>query len=456
MAHSEKGIVQQRDGLHQQGSSMKKDKESKLTNIYGPFAGAAAIKGIERSIASVKNRRDDFKSYDEIMDYYKDTKPGDTLYFQETFMGGKGHPIIVLDGKSDYYWPTGDAYKAGIIRPLKVPQTPEHIALGRAAKANPALGQDHIKKILSEKGLDINPEAFWGEPYRGKFFEVRAAQPGSGVNPVEIGSLEAKLKEAGTIKKRVKGTNNQWVESFSPVAARRLAGVYRSAGEVDSTRLSNNAEELLEKGRKGNVRYTVFAKKFDWDAPCTKGHCLLGADELLRRSGFKRGKPAITPGMMAENLVEVLPPKTKATGKINMLAPMLVGAGLVNTYTGNKEDNARKATVGMGVIGAGVGLNAITPVKDALSSLGGIVNRTLGGFIMEQPVKAIDKYRSRGGRYIPERETKIFALKEWFNRHPQGAGRVGALALGIPASYGLYKGIQKLNGPEPKRKRRFM
>ncbi len=431
---------------------MTSEKAEMVGQTYGPLAGAAAIKGIERRLSSMQNKNRDFKNFDEVMDYYKDVKAGDTLFFQETFMGGKGHPIIVLDGDTQFYWPSGDGHKNGVKKPLAVPKGQSHQTMAALAKKDSLVGQQHIRQILSETGQ--NPDLakhYWGEPLRGKFFEIRMAKPGSGLNPVEIGSLESRLKVTTTAKTKVKDPTRlsgfRWEDEFSPVAARRLSEVRRPK-TIDANLLNEKADFLQDKGEKGNVRYSFFKRKFDWDAPCTTGHCLSGADELLRQSGVPRGKPAITPSAVAKGLDLVIPAKTMATGKINMLSPLLLGVGATAAYRGKKEDNTKRTALGLGVAAAGVGINAFDSVKTPLSSLGGMLTRGIGGTLMEAPAKIIDKFRSRGGRYIPREETKLFALKEWYTKHPKAASRLGAGILGVATAPLLYKGINALTKPE--------
>lgn len=431
---------------------MTSEKKTELTHTYAPFAGAAGLKTVERAVISRKNKQRDFKSFDEVLDHYKSAKPGDVLFFQETFMGGKGHPIVVLDGDTQFYWPAGDGYQKGIKKPLAVPKTPEHLNMVAQAKKNPEeVGRAHIKKILQESGLNHDVNDYWAEPYKGKFFEVRVAKPGSGVNPIEVGSLEGKLWNATAVRNKIKNSKSpvgySWKEEFSPKGARRLGELYRPK-HINLDLLNQKADEILSKGERGDIHYKILSRKFDLNAPCTKGHCLLGADELLRQAGVPRGKPALTPGAMAKGLDLVTPARTIATGRVNMSAPILVGAGGIAAYQGQKKENKKKFMAGLGVAGAGVAVNAIKPVKSSFDALGGLVARSVGGYIMETPAKLIDKYNSRN-KYIPEQETRVYAVKEWLNKNPKAAARLGATVLGVPAAYGLYKGLSSVGEVKP-------
>lgn len=429
----------------------EKKKKTTPAEATATIAGTAfGAKALERSGIEWANKGKDFRSFDEVMKHYSDMKSGDVLMFKETFTGGKTHPIIVIDPKTNFYWPSGDAYKSGLRTPLAVPNTPEHQELARQAKTNPDIGKSHIERILKEQKSTQTSASYWHTPYKGKFFEVLSRKG----DPVEIGSLEGKLWDMSSVQKKVKTAPDKfhWEREFSSQASRRLGGVYRSPN-VNPKKLKKVVEKLKIKSDKGNVRYSIKPQKFDLHGACTTGTCITAADEVLRASGAKRPTRSYFPNQFARSLEEVVPSATKGTGRVNILTPMLVAGGALNiakaqsNKTESKDKAIKRTLVGAGAIGAGVALNLSDPIKDSLSSTGGILARSLGGMILETPSKIVDKIKARRGGTAQEWQTANYATRQWLDRYPKLSGRVGAAVLGIPAAYGLYKGLERLSQP---------
>lgn len=431
-------------------------KKSEKKQISAPeatavMAGTAfGLKGIERGLAELKNRKNDFKSFDEVKHYYKDMKPGDVMFFQETFQGGKGHPIVVLDNKNSYYWPSEKGWGSGTKTPLKVPRGARHTTSRKAAKTDWKEGRKHVQQILKNKN---KVDHYDYTPHKGRFFEVL----NRGGAPVEVGSLEGKMFEMASIQKKVRQPDGSfvWKREFNPQAARRLSSVWR-APDLDPKKMEKAVKDMQSRSEQGKIRYSAFSKGMDTAGRnCAKGHCIHGADELLRRSGVARPKSrAYFPGQFAEGLNKIKDAKTKGTSGINMFAPMVATGGALAVAQGLQEDDSRKTLVGAGAVGTGVLLNSVKGIKDGLNSAGGIVARSTGGMILEAPSKIIDKFvqKKHKGIYVPQWRTQRYAFEQWSGRNPKAAGRVGALALGVPAAYGVHKAIQTLSEPGKKKK----
>lgn len=418
------------------GLKKSKDKPMSSAEVAGVATGTAfGLKGVERLHSELKNRPRDFRSFDEVLAHYKDAKPGDVLFFQETFTGGKGHPIVILDNKNHYYWPNEQGWNKGVRKPLSVNLK------GRKPISDP---EAHISQILRSQNPATSLDDYAvHRPLKGRFFEVLNRNP----NPVEVGSLEGKLWEMSSVQRKVRTPDGfKWERQFSPQAARRLSSVWRDPN-VNPYHLDQAAEKMKDMASKGKLRYSVFSSGMNLKDTCAKGHCIHGADEILRQAGANRPNRAYFPGQMREGLKEVIPSRAISTGKVNMLAPILATAGAISATEGVKEDNSKKTLVGAAAIGAGIGINSIAPIHDKMNAAGGIVARSVGGTILEFPAKIIDKIRSRN-KFIPEWQTSTYATQQWMGRHPRAAGRIGALTLGLPAAYGIHKGIQALSNKD--------
>jgi len=429
----------QKSGLVFYKKAVKFNEKDDASSSALAVGAAFGVKGVERAAVELKNRRQDFRSLDEVLSHYKNTKPGDVLFFQETFTGGKGHPIVVLDSKSHYYWPTGEAWNRGIKSPIKVKSKDIKDVL--SAKQDSNYGVEHLKRILKGRS-DINYRDFSPTPLKGKFFEIR---PGN--NPAEIGSLEGKLWEMSSHQKKVHGPNRSftWTREFSPNAARRLSSVWRSP-DIDPSKITPNAEKFVEAGRAGKIRYNpINLGGFNLNKSCSSGHCIQGADELLRMSGANRPNKAFFPKQLEQGLYKIKDSKTLATGKLNMLSPIMAMTGVSKIHEGLKENNSNKVLAGSATVGAGVAINTIDSVKDALNSIGGIASRAVGGMVLETPSKIVDKIKSISNGPTESWKTTNYATQQWMGRHPKAAGRVGAVVLGLPAAYGIHKAIDKLS-----------
>jgi len=422
----------------------KKDKNELLKGTAITTGAGFGVKGLERALISHGNLKKDFRSYNEVKNYYSNLRSGDVLFLQETFTGGKTHPMVVTDPKTRFYWPGEKGWKAGIKDPIAIPATKEHQALANVARADQTgrLGNLHIKRILSETGK--NPEmasSYWHTPYQGKYFEVLMGG-GKGSSPVELGSLEGKLKSMSHVRKKHYTAPGEftWRQEFSPQASRHLGGIYRAPG-ISAKKIQAVTQQLAEKAREGKVRYSPFARRFNIKDICTKGSCITAADEVLRQAGANRPRVAYLPNQFLRGLQEIKKARTISSGKINILTPMFLTAGGLTTYKGLEKKDAKKTLAGTAAIGAGVALNLSDPIRNTFNVVGGLVARSVGGMVTEAPSKIYDALSKKK---LPLEKTKSFATSMWLERHPKVTSRVGATLLGIPLAYAGYKALSSV------------
>ncbi len=430
MGHLVRDIPQRRDG------QLREDKKLTRNEALAIAAGAVGAKTVERITTDLANRKTRFNNFDEVLKHYSGTKPGDVLLFQDTFTGGKSHPIVILDGEHHYYWPTKEGFDGGIKKPLKVPITPDIDAQIAKAKGSWEYARNHIKQILGPDASEDLVNRYDFKPYKGKFFEM-----GPGGSALVNGSLEGKLYEMSSTQKKIPDPDHKfaWKRTFSPESATRLSSVYRSS-QVDPEKLENIVDLLTAKNEKGGVRYSALALKFDPNADCTRGTCITAADGVLRGAGVNRPKTSFFPSQLVKNLEEVIPPKQRSIGRLTMIAPIVAGVGLKEILDGQKENDSRKTLVGAATVGAAVGMNVVDPIKNKLNTLGGLFARSLGAATIEMSAQLADKIKDKVTKsYTPQWKTNRYAAQQWLGRHPRVGGRIGAGLLTLPAVYGVHK-----------------
>jgi len=385
-------------------SSLKRNEENVLKDRILPVAGVSmGVRAVENKLLDIKSKKLDFASLNEVKDYYKDLKSGDVIALKDKFTRGIGHPIIVVDAKGIYDWPSAEGWKAGL----------------------------RAKKVSSRAKMDPD------RPHRlkGKIVE---AYPGDKV--VRVGSLEGKLTDLTHVREPFvdasgkKGTRTRFDRSVS----RELGGIYRDT-DLDTKKLKKVMQTVEVNTEKGLYKYKPLSRGAKILPGCgAKGNCVAFAQGILnaaKREGAVSSKPTNLPSKFIEGLKEIKPARTPTLSKTNFLTPLLAVEGALRLKKGIEQGDSTQTAVGAGEIGAGVVINLSKRVNAAVNNIGGFVAQSVGGMPVETILATMDKLKgNKSTKYLE-------AGRDFLRRNPKFSKTLGVSMLAVPAAYGVSGGF---------------
>ncbi len=382
-------------------------KDETTKGVAVSSAAAFSIRAAENKLHDISSRKVDFASFDEVKKYYKDVKKGDIVFFKDSFARGKGHPVVVTS-TSHFDWPDDKGWKKGI----------------------------RSKKVLPDAPIDPK------RPYRGKG-KIMEAYPGSTV--AREGSLEGKLFQTSHVSEKYVDPSTKKMSErqvFSRKHARELGAIHRYP-DLDPKKLTKLEKTVQTKMKQGKVKYSPFAFKTKFKKDCVvKGTCVTFAHGLTEQA---RKVPVSKKVIMPAELAKVMPvlkkARTPSLGKSNFFAPVLVAEGLMRTYKGLKKDDATDTLTGAATTAVGVASNVSKRVSSAINVGGGFAAQATGGMLLETPAIIKDVIKRKT---MSDPTSAVQATRKFLRRHKGLSKGVGTVALGIPAIYGIHKGLNKL------------
>ena len=384
-----------------ESSASKKDD----LKVSGAIAGSAlGLRYAEHAMHDIASKKFDFKDFKEVKKYYKDVKSGDVIFFKDSFSRGKAHPIVVTDTR-EISWPTPKNWEKGM-----------RDKPGSPSKVRP----------FSTKG------------------KIMEAYPGNTV--VREKSLDMVLEEATHVSKDIKDPKTGKITQkrvFDPTKARHLGGIYR-AEDLDSKKFNKNLKIIRKNIDKEKYDYSALKTKFDLAPKCGKrgkGTCITFVQSLVDSSrATPTNSVAMVPDSLTKNLKVIKMSKTPTMGRTNFLTPVLGLEGAHRIYKGIKNEDTKETAIGAAEVGVAAAINLKKNVNSGINAVGGFASQSVGGKISELPYKVLG---TKGKS----------ALSKFLAANPRTPKNIGALALGIPAIYGLHKGMDWISNSGKKRKK---
>lgn len=385
---------------------MKKNTKETLQDVAITAGGAAGLRFAERAVYNHRMKQYDFKNFDEVLNYYKDVKQGDSIFYKDTFTRGKSHPVVVT-GTKNYAWPSGDQWEKGV-REKPVGKNP------KPDPKRPWTGWGRVTEVGPDGKNPIQNKSLWGMLYDASHRREVRIDPKTGHENVKM--------------------------VFDPKKARELGGIYR-APDLDPKKFNENLNTLRHNERKGVKNTYSFPGSFsEWKIKknCgSSGTCVTFAQGLIDQSKKKpTGKVTITPGQFARTLEKVKGAKVPDLGKSNYGSTVLGVDAVRRLAKGYKNNDSKEmaTAVGEGVL-AGT-LNTNRKLNEVMNNVGGFAAQSVGGMTVEQPAKLLDK--------VIKNKKYFERSRAFLGRNPGAAKGIGTVLITPALAYGAYKAGNKI------------